>query len=111
MATYAERATLAADMTFRGRTRNAATKYAMYLSPNNDNTDDWHLARSVLNNPDFWAQQFALAVSSEPETLSGETNDPAVDTDDGDAALQYAVEMRVWPAYSVGLAPPVTPTP
>lgn len=110
MATYAERATLANDMTFQGRTKNAATRYAMYITPDNDGSDAWYLARNVLNNPDHWARQFALAVSSEPETLAGGEADPAADTDPGDAALQYAVEQRVWPAYSVGMAP-VMPTP
>lgn len=111
MATYSERAALAVDPVFQGRTKNAATKYAMYQMPSDDESDAWYLARSVLNNPDHWARQFALAVSSEPETLGGEQNDPAVDSDEGDAALQYAVEMRVWPAYSVGMAPPVSTPP
>lgn len=111
MATYAERAELANDLAFQFRTRNAATRFAMYTSAADDGTDAWYLARNVLNNPDHWARQFALAVSSEPETLSGDANDPAVDSDEGDTALQYAVEMRVWPAYSVGLAPTPPPTP
>lgn len=106
MATYAQRAELANDVTFNNRVRNAATRFAMYQVPADDGTDAWYLARNVLNNPDFWTRQFALAVSTEPETLSGDDNDPAIDSDEGDAALQYAVEQRVWPAYSVGLAPP-----
>jgi hypothetical protein len=36
--------------------------------------------------------------------LSGDQNDPAADTADGDTALQYAIENRVWPAFSAGLA-------
>lgn len=106
MATYAERTALANDMTFQNRTKNAAIKYAMYLGPTDDGSDAWYLARSVLSNPEHWSRFFALAVSSEPETLSGGTNDPAVDSDEGDAALQYAVEQRVWPAYSAGMGPP-----
>lgn len=105
MALYSDRSELSFDPTFVGRCRNAATKYAMYRVPNDDGSDAWHLARNVLNNPDHWARQFALAVSSEPETLGGGTDDPAVDSTDGDAAMQYAIEQRVWPAYSPGMAP------
>jgi hypothetical protein len=113
MATYAERGALAYDTTFHARVRNAAMKYALYLGPNNDETGTWALANSVISSPDHWTRQFALAVSSEPETLSGETNDPAADSDDGDTALQYAIETRVWAAFAAGLEPvvPVAPTP
>lgn len=105
MATYAQRAALANDATFQGRTENGAIKYALYLGPTDDDSDAWHLARSVLNNPEHWSRFFALAISSEPETLSGGTNDPAVNSDDGDTALQYAIEQRVWPAYAAGMSP------
>jgi hypothetical protein len=106
MALYADRAELATDPTFLARTRNAAMRYAMYVSDGDRKSDAWALARSFLSSPEAWTQQFALAVSTEPETLSGATNDPAADTAEGDTALQYAVENRVWPAFSAGLSPP-----
>jgi hypothetical protein len=105
MATYADRADLASDPVFLGRTRNAAMKYALYLGPTNDGTGTWALANSVLSSPDHWTRQFATAVSTEPETLSGDANDPATVTDEGDAALTYAIEQRVWPAFAAGLSP------
>lgn len=111
MATYAERAALASDMTFQDRTKNGAVKYAMYLGPTEDGSDAWYLARSVLSNPEHWSRFFAQAVASEPDTLEGGDTDPAVDTDAGDAALQYAIEQRVWPAYAAGMAPPAPPSP
>lgn len=103
MALYADRAALANDPTFLARTRNAAMRYALYVSDGERATDAWALARSYLSSPEVWTRQFALAVSTEPETLSGAANDPAADTTDGDTALQYAVENRVWPAFSAGL--------
>ena len=111
MATYAERAELANDATFQNRTKNGSVQYAMYLGPNDDGTDAWYLARSVLSNPDHWSRFFAQAVASEPATLGGDTDDPAVDSDEGDTALQYAIEQRVWPAYAAGMAPPTAPPP
>jgi hypothetical protein len=99
MALYADRAVLANDPVFLGRTRNAAMRYSMYQADAGD-----PLAMSFLGSPDTWTRQFALAISTEPEALSGEANDPAADTADGDTALQYAMENRVWPAFSAGLA-------
>lgn len=109
MATYAERAQLAVDVTFQGRVRNAAIKYALYLGPDPQPTGAWELARQVLSSPDHWTRQFALAVSTEPETLSGTDADPGADSDDGDAALTYSIEQRVWPAFSAGMALLVPP--
>lgn len=103
MALYADRAVLATDPVFLGRTRNAAMRFSLYTTQSDDATDEpLNLALSFLGSPDTWTRQFALAISTEPETLSGTANDPAVDSDEGDAALQYAMENRVWPAFSVG---------
>lgn len=105
MALYAERAALASDPTFLARTRTAAVRYAMYLAAGERNTGAWVLAYSVLTSPDAWARQFALAVSTEPSTLTEADDDPAVDDADGDTALQYSLENRVWPAFASGQAP------
>jgi hypothetical protein len=80
-------------------------RYAMYLAAGDRNTGAWVLAYSVLTSPEAWARQFALAVSTEPATLSGASDDPALDDENGDTALQYALENRVWPAFAAGQAP------
>jgi hypothetical protein len=104
MALYAERSVLASDPVFLGRVRNAAMRFALYQSETNSSSSGaLSLASAFLNAPDIWAHQFALAVSTEPETLSGDANDPAVDSDDGDTALQYAMETRVWPSFAAAI--------
>jgi hypothetical protein len=103
---YADRAELVNNPVFLGRTRNAAMRYALYLSDGDDHeTGVWTLATQVLTSPDTWTRQFALAVSTEPETLSGAPEDPAIDSAEGDTALQYAMENRVWPAFADSLEP------
>lgn len=101
MATYHERADLASDPVFVARTRTALVKYASYLTQQGSvAANDLRMAKSVLGAPDHWAQRFAIVLAAEADALSGLENDPAADTDAGDTALTYAVEVRVWKAFA-----------
>jgi hypothetical protein len=101
MATYHERADLAGDPTFIARVRQAAVKYALYISPQPATADaDVRMAKSVLGAPDHWAATFAIAAAANDFILSGDAGDGSIDSDAGDTALSSVVEGQVWPAYA-----------
>lgn len=100
MATYHERATLAGDPILIARTRQAAVKYALYISANPATPDaSLRMAKSVLGDPDRWATVFAIGAATN-DFIGATEGDPSLDTEAGDAALSSVVEGTLWPAYA-----------
>lgn len=102
MPTFAERASLAADQTLINRTRQAAVKYALYISGNPATTDaNKRLLKEVLAAPDTYARLFAIAVAQNDFAGGGGNGDAVNDSTAGDAALSSVIEGQVWPAFAL----------
>jgi hypothetical protein len=101
MATYHERAQIASDPVFVIRCRQAAVKYAVYIS-GNPATDakNVRLLKSVLAAPDAFAALFATAVSEIDFTGGGTADDASIDSAAGDVALSAQIESSIWPAFA-----------
>lgn len=99
--TFNERAQLAGNPTFQARVRQAAVKYAMYISANPATTDaNVRLLKSVLADPDRFAALFAVASAQNDFAGDGSANDCSVDSAQGDSALSSVIEGSVWPAFA-----------
>lgn len=104
--TFHDRGELAADPVFVVRVRQATVKYAMYIVGNPATPDnDIRLVKQLLTAPDAFAHLFAVAASANDVALSGAPDDPATDTEEGDAALSFVVEQQVWPAFAREIEP------
>jgi hypothetical protein len=102
MATFSERATLTRNAGFVDRVRQAGVKYAMYVIANEatQSANYVTMAHRFVADPDRLATLFAVVLAQEDDALTGIEADPSADTDAGDTALSYGLEMRAWPVFA-----------
>jgi hypothetical protein len=106
MPTYHERADLAANPVFLVRVRQAAVKFALYVSADNAASDaNVRLAKQVLASPGSFALVFSIAAAQNDFMGDGTSGDGSLDTTAGDTALQSVIEGQVWTAFAREITP------
>jgi hypothetical protein len=107
MPTFSERANIASNPIFLVRVRQAAVKYALYVSADvGADPADVRLLKQVLANPGSFALVFAIAAAQNDFAGNGVAGqDCTIDDAQGDAALSSVIEGQVWPAFAREVPP------